>query len=71
MAILTILDYKGGYFTLGFPDDEVWQDFSSLMSGLIADKDTYRAVGKSVWAVGLSFNGKTRQFVAGLAEPVK
>ena len=42
---LTILGFNGitGKFTLGIPDDEVREDFSSLMSGLIADKDT-------VWA---------------------
>ena len=175
---LTILDYNGitGKFTLGIPDDEVREDFSSLMSGLIADKDTiwaseiggflqsaewnsffdglaalyagavygttegrphelsyarclrfllqgqgfrvmqevahasgrtdivadhpcgtyvfelkvdkppklamsqvqrrkyaapYRAAGKPVWAVGLSFDGKTRQFTGGVAEAVK
>ena len=173
---LTIRDFKGGYFTLGIPDDEVRQDFSSLMSGLIADKDTvwaseiggllalaqwpeffeglkalyagavygstegrphelsyarclkfllqgqgfrvmqevahasgrtdivadhpcgayvfelkvdkppklamsqiqrkkyaapYRSAGKPVWAVGLSFDGKTRQFTGGVAEAVK
>ena len=173
---LTIKDFKGGYFTLGIPDDEVRQDFSGLMSGLLADKDTawassmggllvladwprffdglsalyagavygstekrpheysfgrclqfllqgqgfrvepekahaggrtdivadhpcgtyvfelkvdkppklamsqiqrkkyaapYRAAGKPVWAVGLSFDGKTRQFKGGVAEAVK
>jgi hypothetical protein len=31
----------------------------------------YRAAGKPVWAVGLSFNGRTRQFKAGVAESVK
>lgn len=31
----------------------------------------YHAAGKPVWAVGLSFNGKTRQFKAGVAESVK
>ncbi len=31
----------------------------------------YRAAGKPVWAVGLSFNGKTRQFKSGVAESVK
>ena len=30
----------------------------------------YRAAGKPVWAVGLAFNGKTRQFKAGVAESV-
>ncbi len=30
----------------------------------------YRAAGKPVWAVGLSFDGKTRQFKGGLAEAV-
>ena len=30
----------------------------------------YRAAGKPVWAVGLSFNGKSRQFKAGVAESV-
>nr|MCR5379521.1 AAA family ATPase [Lentisphaeria bacterium] len=40
---LTIRDFKAGYFTLGIPDDEVRQDFSGLMSGLIADKDTFWA----------------------------
>ena len=175
---LTIRDYNGltDRFTLGIPDDEVREDFSSLMSGLIADKDTiwaseiggllqsakwpeffeglkalyagavygstegrphelsyarclkfllqgqgfrvmqevenargrtdivadhpcgtyvfelkvdkppklamsqiqrkkyaapYRAAGKPVWAVGLSFDGKTRQFAGGVAEAVK
>jgi len=173
---LTIKDFRGGYFTLGIPDDEVRQDFSGLMSGLIADKDTawassmggflvladwprffdglsalyagavygstegrphelsyarclkfllqgqgfrvmqevsgakgrtdivadhpcgtyifelkvdkppklamsqiqrgkyaapYRAVGKPVWAVALSFDGKTRQFKGGVAEAVE
>ena len=39
---LTILDYNKATkrFTLGIPDDEVREDFSSLMSGLVADKDT-------------------------------
>ncbi|MBR4171833.1 MAG: AAA family ATPase [Kiritimatiellae bacterium] len=39
---LTILDYNGttDRFTLGIPDDEVRQDFSCLMSGLVADRDT-------------------------------
>ena len=175
---LTILDYNKATkrFTLGIPDDEVREDFSSLMSGLVADKDTiwasdigghlqsarwpeffeglkalyagavygstegkthelsyarclkflllgqgfrvmqevahaggrtdivaahpcgtyifelkvdkppkvamsqiqrkkyaapYRVAGKPVWAIGLSFNGKTRQFKGGRAEPVK
>ncbi len=175
---LTILGFNGitGKFTLGIPDDEVREDFSSLMSGLIADKDTvwaseiggflqsaewedffdglkalyagavygstegrphelsyarclkfllqgqgfrvmqevahasgrtdivadhpcgtyvfelkvdkppkvampqiqrrkyaapYRAAGKPVWAVGISFDGKTRQFAGGVAEAVK
>ena len=175
---LTILDYNKvtKKFTLGVPDDEVRQDFASLMSGLVADKDTawasdvggylqsadwpaffdglaalyagavygstegrphelsyarclkfllqgqgfrveqevshaggrtdlvadhpcgtyifelkvnkpprlamsqiqrrkyaapYRAAGKPVWAVALSFNGRTRQFKGGRAEPVK
>ena len=27
--------------------------------------------GKPVWAVGLSFDGKTRQFAGGVAEAVK
>ena len=31
----------------------------------------YRAAGKPVWAVALSFNGKTRQFKGGHAEAVK
>ena len=31
----------------------------------------YRAAGKPVWAVGLSFIGKTRQFKGGVAEQVK
>ena len=37
---LTIKAYKGGIFELGIPDEEVRQDLSALMSGLIADKDT-------------------------------
>ena len=39
---LTILDYNGttDRFTLGIPDDEVRQDFSCLMSGLVAGRDT-------------------------------
>ena len=42
---LTILDYNEltDKFTLGIPDDEVRQDFTSLMSGLVADKD-------AIWA---------------------
>ena len=42
---LTILDYNKDKkrFTLGIPDDEVREDFSSLMSGLVADEDV-------VWA---------------------
>ena len=31
----------------------------------------YRASGKPVWAVALSFNGRTRQFKGGAALPVK
>ena len=31
----------------------------------------YRAAGKPVWAVGLSFDGKTRQFTGGVADAVK
>ena len=31
----------------------------------------YRAAGKPVWAVALSFNGRTRQFRGGSAQPVK
>ena len=31
----------------------------------------YRAANKPVWAVGLSFNGRTRQFKGGAALPVK
>ena len=31
----------------------------------------YRVAGKPVWAIGLSFNGKTRQFKGGRVEPVK
>ena len=175
---LTILDYNKSTkrFTLGIPDDEVREDFSGLMSYLVADKDAvwasrigghlqsarwdrffdgltalyagavygttegrqhelsyarclkfllqgqgfrvmqevshaggrtdivadhpcgtyvfelkvdkppklamsqiqrkkyaapYRAAGKPVWAVGLSFDGKTRQFAGGVAEAVK
>jgi len=175
---LTILDYNGitDKFTLGIPDDEVRQDFTSLMSALVANRDTawaseiggylqsaewpeffeglsalyagavygstegrphelsyarclrfllqgqgfrveqevshaggrtdlvadhpcgtyifelkvnkpqklamsqiqrkkyaapYRAAGKPVWAVALSFNGRTRQFKGGAALPVK
>ena len=173
---LTIAEYESGLFTLRVPDEEVRQDLSALMSGLVADKDVrwaasigvtlrlaqwdkffdglaalyagavygstegkphelsyarclkflllgqgfrveqevshaggrtdivadhpcgtyifelkvnkppkvamsqvqrkkyaapYRAAGKPVWAVGLSFNGRTRQFKAGVAESVK
>ena len=175
---LTIKDFNpySGLFELCIPDDEVRQDFSSLMSGLVADKDVawaaslgaklltanwpmffeglkalyagavygstedrphelsyarclkfllqgqgfrvmqevshasgrtdivadhpcgtyvfelkvdkppkmamsqiqrkkyaapYRVAGKPVWAVGLSFDGKTRQFTAGLSEAIK
>ena len=32
---------------------------------------SYCAVGKPIWAEGLSFNGRTRQFKAGVAESVK
>jgi hypothetical protein len=31
----------------------------------------YRAADKPVWAVGLSFDGETRQFAGGVAEAVK
>ncbi len=31
----------------------------------------YRSAGKPVWAVGLSFNGRTRQFKSGVATSVK
>ncbi len=31
----------------------------------------YRAAGKPVWVVGLSFNGRTRQFKGGTVESVK
>ena len=173
---LTIADYENDLFTLRVPDEEVRQDLSALMSGLVADKDVlwaaslgvtlrlaqwdrffeglkalyagavygstegrthelsyarclkflllgqgfrvmqevahaggrtdivaahpcgtyifelkvdkppkvamsqiqrkkyaapYRVAGKPVWAIGLSFNGKTRQFKGGRAEPVK
>ena len=173
---LTIADYESDLFTLRVPDEEVRQDLSALMSGLVADKDVrwaaslgvtlrlaqwdrffeglkalyagavygstegkphelsyarclkfllqgqgfrvmqevahaggrtdivaahpcgtyifelkvdkppkvamsqiqrkkyaapYRVAGKPVWAVGLSFNGKTRQFKGGIALPVK
>ena len=173
---LTIAKYENGLFTLAVPDEEVRQDLSALMSGLVADKDVrwatkigaklrqakwpeffdglkslyagavygttegrphelsfarclkfllqgqgfrvmqevshasgrtdivadhpcgtyvfelkvdkppklamsqiqrrkyaapYRAAGKPVWAVGLSFDGKTRQFRGGVAEAVK
>ncbi|MBQ7189967.1 MAG: AAA family ATPase [Kiritimatiellae bacterium] len=37
---LTIAGYRNGLFDLGVPDDEVRQDLSALMSGLIADRDT-------------------------------
>ena len=173
---LTIKDYKSGLFDMAVPDEEVRQDLSALMAGLVADKDMrwatsigaklrraqwdkffdglaalyagavygstegkphelsyarclkfllqgqgfrvgqeishaggrtdvvadhpcgtyifelkvnkppklamsqlqrrkyaapYRAAGKPVWAVGLSFNGKTRQFRGGIAAAVK
>ena len=60
---LTIKDFRGGYFTLGVPDDEVRQDFSGLVSGLIADKDT-------VWAAsmgGLLATAQWDRFFDGLA----
>jgi hypothetical protein len=38
----------------------------------LADAAPYRAAGsKPVWAVALSFNGRTRQFKGGTALPVK
>ena len=45
---LTIKDFNpySGLFELCIPDDEVRQDFSSLMSGLVADKDV-------AWAASL------------------
>ena len=43
---------------------EVREDFSSLMSGLVADKDV-------VWAVALSFKSRGRKFAGGRAVPVK
>ncbi len=54
---LTIKDFKGGYFTLGIPDDEVRQDFSALMSGLVADKDT-------AWASSIGGHLATAQWDA-------
>ncbi|MBR4170490.1 MAG: AAA family ATPase, partial [Kiritimatiellae bacterium] len=173
---LTIKDFDGTDFDLGVPDEEVRQDLSALMSGLVADRDVrwaasigvklrraqwpeffeglaalyagavygstegkphelsyarclkfllqgqgfrveqevshaggrtdivadhpcgtyifelkvnkppkvamsqiqrkkytapYRAAGKPVWAVGLSFDGKTRQFKGGVAEALR
>ena len=43
---LTIKDYKYGLFDLGVPDEEVRQDLSALMTGLVADKDV-------AWAASL------------------
>ena len=64
---LTIKDFKsayfGGVYELGVPDEEVRQDLSALMSGLIADKDT-------VWASSLGGKLITAQwedFFKGLA----
>ena len=59
---LTIKDYKGGIFELGVPDEEVRQDLSALMSGLIADKDT-------VWASslgGMLLSAQWEKFFDGL-----
>jgi hypothetical protein len=36
---LTISKFENDLFTLGIPDEEVRQDLSALMSGLVADKD--------------------------------
>jgi hypothetical protein len=36
---LTIKDYSAGYYTLGFPDDEVRQDLNLLMASVAAEKD--------------------------------
>ena len=70
---LTIGKYKNGLFTLCVPDEEVRQDLSALMSQIQRKKYAvpYRAAGKPVWTVGLSFNGKTRQFKGGTAVLVK
>ena len=35
---LTIRDYKDGLYTLGVPDEEVRQDFCTLMTGVAADR---------------------------------
>ena len=40
---LTIKDYKDQRFTLGVPDEEVRQDFCTLMTGVAANQDTYWA----------------------------
>jgi hypothetical protein len=60
---LTIKDFRGGYFTLGVPDDEVRQDFSGLVSGLIADKDTAWAASMG----GLLATAQWDRFFDGLA----
>ena len=56
---LTILDYNKltKRFTLGIPDDEVREDFSNLMSGLVADKD-------AVWASEIGGHLQSAQWSA-------
>ena len=44
---------------------------SIRLAGACSSSAPYRAAGKPVWAVGLSFDGKTRQFKGGVAEAVK
>ena len=42
---LTIAGFNGTDYALRIPDEEVRQDLSALMAGLVADKDTRWAVG--------------------------
>ena len=55
---LTIGKYKNGLFTLCVPDEEVRQDLSALMSGLVADKDVRWAA-----SIGVTLRQEPRQEV--------
>ena len=59
---------------LGYTEEELGRYFAEHMEahrrvlGLFAE--AYRAADKPVWAVGLSFDGRTRQFKGGVAEAI-
>ena len=80
---LTVKDYRPETesYTLGVPDDEVRRDLCSLLTGVAADEafkqirekgyaEPYRADGRPVWLIGLSFDSKTRHLVDCAAAPL-